>query len=153
MRAVWWPYTAVKIRQNTVDHQPYTGYGSHSTKRPPVRYTVPVWRCRIYGSYGLRLTPLVCTVPFQSPRHSLYTKMVIFPIGMLLKTTIAFAHAKNLWPRNKLHCHRAHTEKHSWVRRWSFRQVTARPYLTAPGNPQYQTQSTVTYLCRGNYYY
>ena len=41
-----------------VDNRPYTGYGSQSSKHPPVRYTVPVLRCRTYGSYGLRLTPL-----------------------------------------------------------------------------------------------
>ena len=32
--------TAVKVRQNRVDNQLYTGYGSHSSKCPPVRYTV-----------------------------------------------------------------------------------------------------------------
>ena len=34
--------TAVKVQQNMVDNWPYTGYGSRSSTRPPVRYTVPV---------------------------------------------------------------------------------------------------------------
>ena len=70
---LWRPFTAVKVWQNTVDNRPYTGYSSQSSKHPPVRYTVPVLRCRTYGSYGLRLTPLMPSdflgLPFLSWRR------------------------------------------------------------------------------------
>jgi hypothetical protein len=33
---------AVKVRQNTVDCRPYTDYGSHNSKCPPVRQMAPV---------------------------------------------------------------------------------------------------------------
>ena len=37
LRPVWRLFTAIKVWQNTVDYWPYTGYGSHDSKRPPVR--------------------------------------------------------------------------------------------------------------------
>jgi len=49
----------IKVWQNMVDNQPYTGYGSHYSKCLLVRHTVPVLQCRIYGSYSLQLTALV----------------------------------------------------------------------------------------------
>src|ERR1700736_2435145 len=53
---------AVNSRQSTAKYgrqRLYTGYGSHSSKCQLVRYTVPVLWCHTYGSYSLRLTPLL----------------------------------------------------------------------------------------------
>lgn len=63
--------TAVKVRQNPVDYWPYTGYGSHNFKCPPLRQTILVWRCRTYGSCGLRLIALLLSnrAKFGMVRH------------------------------------------------------------------------------------